>query len=95
MKQVIAFLRPSLERDSCHMEWWYFCGFTHEDINVNPPREEITINQQLSKAYVFDEDRPMLLHTVMQRLKTHHGHHMFQTFAVSDKRLFEARLKGE
>ena len=94
MKHVKALLRPSNHRDHPTMEWWYFVGFGYEDINVNPPQPTVEVDQRLSKAFIFEDNKPFLLYDAQRLIKIHHGENP-QVFSVSDKRLFEARLKGE
>lgn len=97
MKQVIAFLKPGdAFADHPQMEWWYFTGFDYEYSSsyAHDMNEVILMSKRLSDAHVFNEDQHATLRAAAMRIRRNHRI-VPQMFSISDKRLFEARLKDE
>lgn len=61
------------------------------DPNI-PAASKLETTRLLSKAYIIT-DYSILL-AIQERLRVHHQSDVAQVFSISDKTLFEARLKG-
>ncbi len=92
MKHVIGFLEPQSGAHAT-LKWWYFTGFDWEcDGPQDSIRSTLQLTDKIGEAFVFEDH--MLLHNAQERLNRYHPAHIVQVLSVSDRTLFDARLKG-
>ena len=90
--RVIAFLRPGVRNP----KWQYFVGFsTPTPKNAHDPiKHRLDTSTRLCDAYIFNDEDDWLLYTTRERIEREFREHP-SFFNITEKMLFEAKLKDE
>ena len=96
MKYYIAILKADWHNDP-KSTWFYFEGFDYITpyYSSDPTKEQLLLSTVLSDAHFFKEEDTFLLYQTIEKIKRVHNEPSVTSFSITDRKLFEIKLKDE